>query len=408
MITLTTRSLLSTAASKVRIKSTQISVPISAAATSWIRGGEQLQQQLQQQQTRGLRVASRPSDLIGHTPLLDLSSLLHRDGVDNVRLYGKMESLGPCSSVKDRIARSMIDQAERDGRISPSKTVLVEPTSGNTGIALAFVARERGYRCILTMPETMTIERRLMLLALGAEVVLTPKETAVAGAIAKAQEIVNSLDGNGCMLQQFENPANPKIHRETTGPEIWNDTDGTLDIFVSGIGTGGTFTGVNQYIKGSSEHNLPPLKSDLYSVAVEPQEQMLITEAKGGSKIGEQGPHKIQGMGAGMVPPLLQLDFIDEVVAIHSDEAMKVCQDLWLMGIPTGVSAGAIVSAAVKVCKRPENSGKLAVCIIPSFGERYFSHPMFESIKQQAEAMKKQPLPEPYDNTNFGFATPRG
>lgn len=246
-----------------------------------------------------MHVAARPSDLIGNTPLLDLAPILKQHGItgdDAPKLYGKLESLGPCSSVKDRLGRSMIDQAEKDGLIKPNYSVLVEPTSGNTGIALAFLARERGYECILTMPETMSLERRMMLLALGAKVVLTPKETAVPGALAKAQEILKDLGGRGYMLNQFENPANPKIHRETTGPEIWRDTDGTIDIFVSGVGTGGTVTGVSQYIKGCPEFNLPPLKPHLYTVAVEPQEQMLITEAKGGEKIGEQGPHKIQGV----------------------------------------------------------------------------------------------------------------
>ena len=360
--------------------------------------------------TRNLRVASRPSDLVGGTPLLDLTPFLKdKHNVDNgCKLYGKMESLGPCSSVKDRLGRSMIDEAEKSGKIKPGESVLVEPTSGNTGIALAFIARERGYRCILTMPETMSIERRMMLLALGCEVVLTPKETAVSGAIAKAHEILEELGDQGVMLQQFENAANPKIHRETTGPEIWADTDGTVDIFVSGVGTGGTVTGVSQFIKGSEEFELPPLNPNLYTVAVEPQEQMLITEAKGGEKIGEQGPHKIQGMGAGIVPDVLALDMIDEVVPVHSDGAMETCRDLWMMGIPTGVSSGAIVNAAVEVCKRDENAGKTAVCIIPSFGERYFTHPMFESMKEEAQNMVKQPLPEPFDNTEYGFATKRG
>jgi len=360
-------------------------------------------------QVRGLNVAARPSDLVGKTPLLDLTPFLEKHGVtNNSKLYGKMESLGPCSSVKDRLGRSMIDDAEARGLITPGKTTLVEPTSGNTGIALAFVARERGYKCILTMPETMSVERRMMLLSLGCEVVLTPKETAVSGAIAKAQEIKDGLGEDGVILQQFQNPANPKVHRETTGPEIWADTDGTLDIFVSGVGTGGTVTGVSQYIKGCDEFDLPALKSDLQTIAVEPQEQMLLTEAMGGEKVGEQGPHKIQGMGAGIVPGTLDLDYVDEVVAIHSDAAMETCTELWMEGIPVGVSSGAIVKAAVEVCKRPENAGKLAVCIIPSFGERYFTHPMFEPIKTKAEGLEKQPLPEPFDNTEYGFATPRG
>jgi len=238
---------------------------------------------------RQLNVVARPSDLIGNTPLIDLTqSILVKHGIDvdktGVRLVGKLESLGPCSSVKDRLGRSLIDEAEKKGLLTPGKTVLVEPTSGNTGIALAFIARERGYRCILTMPESMSLERRIMLMSLGAEVVLTPKETAVPGALAKAEEIVAGLDGNGYMLQQFENPANPKIHRETTGPEIWRDTDGLVDVLVSGCGTGGTITGISQYIKGSAEHNCAALKPEMQAIAVEPMEQMLITEAKGGQK----------------------------------------------------------------------------------------------------------------------------
>jgi cysteine synthase A len=360
---------------------------------------------------RYLNVVSRPSDLIGNTPLIDLSTILKNHGVDTshgTKLVGKLESLGPCSSVKDRLGRSLIDEAEKQGLITPGKTVLVEPTSGNTGIALAFIARERGYRCILTMPESMSIERRIMLMSLGAEVVLTPKETAVPGALAKAKEIIEQLNGDGYMLQQFENPANPKIHRETTGPEIWRDTDGLVDILVSGCGTGGTITGISQYIKGSAQHNCPPLKPELLTVAVEPMEQMLITEAKGGQKIGPQGPHRIQGMGPGMVPKVLDLDLIDEVVAVHSDEATEMCHELWMMGLPVGISSGAIVQAAVNVCKRPEASGKFVVAIIPSFGERYFTHPMFAKVKDQAEKLQKQPLPEPFDNRDYGFATSRG
>ena len=319
-----------------------------------------------------------------------------------------MESLGPCSSVKDRLGRSLIDEAEKEGLITPGKTVLVEPTSGNTGISLAFIARERGYKCILTMPESMSIERRIMLMSLGAEVVLTPKETAVPGALAKAKEIIEGLNGDGYMLQQFENPSNPKIHRETTGPEIWRDTDGQIDIFVSGCGTGGTVTGVSQYIKGSEEHGCSPLKPEMTTVAVEPMEQMLITEAKGGEKIGPQGPHRIQGMGPGLVPKVLDLDIIDEVIGIHSNDAEKMSHELWMLGLPVGISSGAIVSAAVEVCKRPESKGKLAVAIIPSFGERYFTHPMFTDVKERAENLEKQPLPEPFDNTNYGFAASRG
>ena len=265
---------------------------------------------------------------------------------------------------------------------------------------MAFIARERGYRLILTMPETMSVERRMMLLALGAEVVLTPKEKAVTGAVAKALEIIEGLDGKGFMLQQFENPANPKVHRETTGPEIWRDTDGEIDIFVSGVGTGGTVTGVSQYIKGCPEHGLEPKKA-IITVAVEPQEQMLLTDAKGGKKIGEQGPHKIQGMGAGFIPAVLDLGLIDEVAAVHSDDAAEMTNNLWMMGLPTGVSAGAIVAGAVRYCHLPEAAGKLAVAIIPSFGERYFTHPMFAPVKEKAESLTKQPLPPPFDNTEL-------
>lgn len=385
-------------------KSSARSMSLKAAC-----GSVQYQHQQQQSRSMSMRVASRPSELIGDTPLLDLAPILKQHGIDNgSRLLGKMESMGPCSSVKDRLGRSMIDQAEKDGLLTPGESVLVEPTSGNTGIALAFIAKERGYRCILTMPETMSVERRMMLLALGAEVVLTPKETAVNGAIAKAHEILEGLDGKGVMLQQFENPANAKVHRETTGPEIWRDSDGLIDIYVSGVGTGGTITGVSQYIKGSPEHNLPTLKAGLLTIAVEPMEQMLLTEAKGGVKQGEQGPHKIQGMGAGLIPKVLDLDLVDEVVPIHSEEAMKMTSELWMSGLPVGVSSGAIVAAAVEVLKRPESANKVAVAIIPSFGERYFTHPMFDPIKAKADGLTKQPLPEPFDNTDYGFATPRG
>jgi len=383
------------------------SVPVlRSAAPSFLRATRSLPIR------RNLQIASRPSDLVGNTPLIDLTPLLSSPGLPpppaGTRLVGKLESLGPCSSVKDRLGRSMIDEAEAAGLIEPGRTTLVEPTSGNTGIALAFIARERGYKCVLTMPETMSVERRMMLLSLGAKVVLTPKETAVPGALAKAKEILEELGDDGYMLQQFENPANPKVHRETTGPEIWEQTDGMVDIFVSGVGTGGTVTGVTQYIKGSPEHGLPPLNPSLHTVAVEPMEQMLLTAAKGGQKIGEQGPHKIQGMGAGLVPSVIDLDIIDEIMPVHSDAAADTAFQLWNYGLPVGISSGAIVNAAITVCGRDESAGKMCVAIIPSFGERYFTHPMFEGIKDSAEALVKQPLPEPFDNTEYGFATPRG
>jgi cysteine synthase len=352
-------------------------------------------------------VASKPSDLVGNTPLIDLGKILTAAGIDNgSRLFGKLESLGPCSSVKDRIGKNMINDAEKRGLIHPGKTVLVEPTSGNTGIALAFIARERGYRCILTMPETNSLERRMMLLALGSDVVLTPKESGFLGCLLKAQEIMKEIGDDAYMLNQMENPANPQAHRETTGPEIWRDTDGQIDIYVSGVGTGGTLTGVSQYIKGAA--GCKPLNPALKVVAIEPREQMLITEAKGGKRLEPVGPHKIQGMGAGLIPKVLDLDMIDAVIPIHSDEAMAMAHELWMIGLPVGVSAGAIVAGAVKELQKDESAGKMAVCIIPSFGERYFSHPMFDKIKNKAEGLTKQPLPEPFDNTQFGFATPRG
>lgn len=358
-----------------------------------------------------LNIAEKPSDLVGNTPLIDLSRILEQNSVDTsngVRLVGKLESLGPCSSVKDRLGKAMIDNAEKEGKLIPGESVIVEPTSGNTGIALAFLARERGYRCILTMPESMSVERRMMLLALGAEVVLTPKEKSVTGAMAKAQEIIDSLDGKGVMLNQFSNPANAQMHRDTTGPEIWRDTAGKIDILVAGVGTGGTLSGISQFIKGSKEFGCKP-KKNIKTVAVEPKEQMLITEKKGfGEKEGPQGPHRIQGIGAGIIPDVLDLSMVDDVVAIPSSEAEAMTRDLWLIGLPTGASSGANVAAAVKVAARPESAGKMIVVIIPSFGERYFTHPMFAETKKKAEEMKKQPLPEPFDNTEFGFPTARG
>ena len=324
-----------------------------------------------------LNVASRPSDLVGKTPLLDLGRILKDHKVTNgAKLYAKLESLNTCSSVKDRIGRSMIDDAEAKGLITPGKTTLVEATSGNTGISMAFIACERGYKCILTMPETMSVERRMMLLALGSEVVLTPKEAGVNGALAKAHEILEKLGDRGHMLRQFENAANPMVHRKTTGPEIWRDTAGTVDIFVAGVGTGGTLTGVSQYIKGSLEHNCPPRNPNLKTVAVEPMESMVITAAKGGETLGPQGPHKIQGIGAGFVPAVLDLDLVDEVVPIHSDTAVEMTKELWMTGLPVGVSSGANVAAAVQICQQSESAGKTVVCIIPSFGERYFTHPV--------------------------------
>lgn len=307
------------------------------------------------------RIFSDITKAIGKTPLVKLNRVTK--GID-ATVLGKLEFFNPLSSVKDRIGVSMIEAAEREGLIGEG-TVVIEPTSGNTGIALAFVCAAKGYRCILTMPDTMSIERRKLLKMLGAELVLTPGSEGMPGAIKKAEELVAQVP-KAFMPQQFKNPANPQVHRETTALEIWEDTDGRVDVLVAGVGTGGTITGVAEVIKGKK----PAVKA----VAVEPADSPVLSG-------GKAGPHKIQGIGAGFIPDILNREIIDEVVAVSNEDAFTMARRMAKEeGIPVGISSGAAVWASLQVAKRTENRGRLLVAIIPSCGERYLSTALAEEV----------------------------
>ncbi len=303
-------------------------------------------------------------DTIGNTPLVRIDKFAKKKGV-KAHLLAKLEFFNPLASVKDRIGLALIESLEKQGKAIPGKTTLIEPTSGNTGIALAFAAAAKGYHLILTMPETMSVERRKLLKFLGAELVLTEGAKGMKGAIAKAEELANE-NPDAIIPQQFENPANPDVHRHTTAEEIWNDTKGDVDFLVAGVGTGGTITGIGQVIKQR--------KPDFKVIAVEPKDSPVLSG-------GQPGPHKLQGIGAGFVPKTLDTHIYDEIIPVSNEDAFKNSRDLALLeGIPVGISSGAALTAAIQIGKRPENAGKNIVIIIPSFAERYLSTPLFDGL----------------------------
>ncbi len=312
------------------------------------------------------RIYESITETIGNTPLVKIQKMIK----SSATVLAKMESFNPMASVKDRIGLAMIEAGERDGKIKPGTTI-IEPTSGNTGIALAFVCAARGYKCVLTMPESMSIERRKVLWAMGAEVILTPAETGMTGAIDRAGELLDEIPGS-FMPQQFNNPSNPQVHHDETAVEIWDDTDGEVDIVIAGVGTGGTITGIASALKAK--------KPDFKAIAIEPVQSPVLTQIKAGDAV-QPGPHKIQGIGAGFVPEVMDLDLIDEVIEVDQEDAID-----WARRAPkeeglfVGISSGAALCAANEVANRPENAGKTIVVILPSFGERYLSTPLFDNL----------------------------